>query len=91
MRKLIKVEQRHINRGVREDADSCPVARACNAAKLGYEFSAKGETLDFKRGGDYYLPTTAPRSVQRFIKRFDKLGRKAVKPFNFYLELPEND
>jgi len=102
MRKLIKVTQKHINKGRRAYADSCPIALAVQeqAPKDGFVFhlchnhgayyaidKETGKVLDgmYTKDVKYeYIPSTR---VANFINKFDKLGKKAVKPFNFYLEL----
>jgi hypothetical protein len=99
MRFKITVTQQDINGGKRHGVKTCPVARAINRtftgnvrgnesvyARVGYgscAFSSEGpDSLD-------YLGEAAfPRSVDRFIKTFDaKGGRKAVKPFSFWITI----
>lgn len=86
MRKLIKVTRSCISQGNQENLTSCPIAIAsCNQFNLipgtvrVFEYAICG--LD----GSDEIPL--PRSAQRFIKKFDKYGKKGVKPFNFYIEM----
>lgn len=82
---IIKVTEEHIKRGKRYKGLQCPVALAIKE-QLGYKALVCGVSVDFllpNRMGQ--LSVTVPRSVQRFIKKFDAEGRSAAKPFNFTL------
>lgn len=91
MRKLIKVTQRDINSTKKNyDSDSCPVARAIQRElgdRVCVEHSYYRDAITIEFGG---LELVAPRSVSRFVKKFDNKGKKAVKPINFYLNIEEN-
>ena len=90
MRKLIHVTKEHIA-AARTDAGytsfTCPVARAVEDSGLsgnGTRVTENSIQLNF-----YDLDSriaTAPRSVRRFVARFDQ--GKPVQPFNFYLVVP---
>ena len=91
MKKLIKVTQRDIN-GTKKnyDSDSCPVARAIERElgdRVCVEHSYYRDAITIESSG---FEVTAPRSVSRFVKKFDNKGKKAVKPFNFILNIEEN-
>jgi len=85
MKKLIVVTKTDIRKGIQSSVHNDPIAlavsRALKASKVvvGVEDLAVG---DFPTADTYALP----RSVQRFIRRFDTKGKKAVTPFRFYLD-----
>lgn len=78
----VRVTQADINTGLRESAVSCPVARALARAVEG----------DVSVGPCYVMVNGKERNLSRhaaaWISRFDKHGRRAVKPFTFKLRLP---
>ena len=84
MRKLIRVEQKHINSAT-GGSDNCPVALALKDA--GFE---EVSVLHYyiRLGWSVTLPPS--RSVQRFVRKFDHYGKSAVQPFNFYLNVPDS-
>ena len=93
MRTLMKVTQTDINKGCRAVNFNCPVARAirrqytnCHYCSVYYDATVEILVIDPKTANSKMETYKLPRSVLRFIKRFDKFGKKAVKPFNFYLE-----
>lgn len=82
-RTLISVTQEHIDKGERNMACTCAVALALinhgfdpAVSKTAISIAYRGRIYDIKH----------PRSVNRFIKRFDK--GLAVKPFRFFLNEP---
>lgn len=90
---LIKVEQKHINKGKRGKCRFCPIALALKDRGLTHIF-VDADTVSFirtvKHEGSWYTEIAGcdlPRSARRFIKKFDKEGKNAVKPFNFYLDI----
>jgi hypothetical protein len=78
--KIIKVTDKHIKNGGC-GRDNCPVALAFHDA--GYVPVQVYSFVFTIQGVDLY----PPRSVRRFVKRYDKLGRTSVKPFNFKLDI----
>jgi hypothetical protein len=81
---LIKVTQNDIDNGTRNSARTCPVSLA-----LGRRI--KGQSLVGVSG--LYLPgsnggISIPFKVADFVDRFD--NKELVKPFNFYLDVPEH-
>lgn len=89
MQKIISVKKKHIKNGIRDEVDSCPVALALKDA--GYtEANVLGdagwvrETYDSNR-----VDVAFPRSVQRFVNKFDLKGKNKVRPFNFKLNIQE--
>ena len=86
MRKLIKVRARHIKAGIQNKSTSCPVALAIreqiNAGVVDVFMNEISINQDYGNTADM------PRSVSRFVDKFDKNGKRAVKPFNFYLDVP---
>jgi hypothetical protein len=83
-RKLIKITQKHINKGKRRDFNFCPVAIALVDSGFGFAFVVSGGITVMGHKG-----ISAPRSVNSFLYKFDSKGKKAVKPFNFYLKLED--
>lgn len=97
---IVKVTAKHIKRGRRCSASLCPIALAIKAA--GRENKSRFETVSV--GGDdtrikfkmkarpYEIVEyiELPRSVQRFIERFDDVDYKSkgIKPFTFKLSIP---
>lgn len=80
-RKVINVTQRDIEMGEPEEPFACPVARAVARAfkkKIGY-VGVNGDEFEMRRG---YVK--APKSVETFVNKFDKL--ETVAPFTFTLE-----
>lgn len=76
---IIKVRQKHIDEGVRKTAGSCPVAKALDEqTDCDYNY-VYNHSIKYN-GRNVHMP----RSVQRFVKKFDS-GRP-VKPFNFILK-----
>lgn len=92
---LVHVTQDHIDKGCKGDSDNCPVALALlnagvltpvvYAPSLGPLGGLAG--LWPVAGGTAYLDIAVhmPRSVERFIGRFD--DGKPVKPFTFKLKI----
>lgn len=84
MKQLIKVTQQCIENGEPNSADYCPVALAIRE-QTDYDYvEVYGKIGEV---GDVYYDecnVSFPRSVERFVKRFD--NNKPVKPFNFFLE-----
>jgi len=83
---IVHVKKRHIKFGEPSCSSRCPVALAINVVD-GFNkevlVSPKDKDLrgGIKIGNKHYH---APRSVERFVNRFDK--GKPVKPFNFKLK-----
>lgn len=83
MKKIVEVNKKHIKKGKRDNATSCPVAlalqdvgfRKVSVHSYGIAFK------DFLTHPPSWRYVLAPRSVQRFTKRFDQ-GKK-VEPFSF--------
>ena len=103
MKKLIKVEQKHINNCKSNyDGTSCPIALALKESlgtqdvEVGHSFYEKDTSKILIKGSRI----EGPRSTRRFINKIDN-GRvsdpvqfsafkKQLKPFNFWLELPDD-
>lgn len=88
---LINVTQDHIDRGVKEDCEKCPVALAvfetvpgCVYADVS-DIGIKVHIRDVANGGYGVSTTKAPASVPAFYAAFDS-GRP-VKPFSFELTI----
>ncbi len=84
MRLRIKVTKNDIMRGTREDALSCPIARACK--RLGYAPDVTEEEIEItcKETGRKYLAET-PDVASDFINNFDDSNnlKRVFKPFEF--------
>ena len=77
MSKLIKVQQKHIQKGVVCSHNRCPIALAI-ADTTDIAVSDREVRIGFTR-------IQLSRSAFRFIGRFD--SEKPVKPFNFKLDI----
>jgi len=86
---IVQVKKHHIKFGEPSCSSRCPVALSIVDIDKDYAFgveilvSPKDKDLrgGIKIGDKHYH---APRSVERFVNRFDK--DKPVKPFNFKLK-----
>lgn len=87
MRKLIHVKQEHIDAaGDFYTAKSCPVARAIRDEIDETDIDVTPTRIWV---GDTGI--LQPTRVNAFVRKYDSpRRRKSVKPFNFYLEVPDN-
>lgn len=84
-RTLVKVKKKHIQNGCKLTMDSCPVSLAICDASDDFSFvKTTGSVISVSMREQMNELIDAPRSVTRFVKRFD--AGKPVKPFNFYLK-----
>lgn len=89
MRTKISVKRKHITKGKRENICLCPVALAL--ADAGFRLPrVYGNVITFNPSTAGLITYNresidAPRTVARFVNKFDKGGRDAVSPFNFYI------
>jgi len=81
MSRTFQVTRKHIREGKPNMLKACPIALSLKEA-IGCETPVIAGAEVVRIGGDFY---DLPRSVQRFIKRFD--AGKPVKPFRFRLDL----
>jgi ribosomal protein L31 len=81
---LIEVTQKDINSGCRRNTMRCPVAKAL---KRYVRVPLVGSSHIFFNTENTRQIMDTPRSVMRFIKKFD--ANKPVKPFKFYLRLQD--
>ena len=81
MKIVIDVTQEDINKGIKEDASKCPIARALKRTIKGIkDIEITGDTGSFMlQDQQYQFKST--KTMDRFIEKFDDEGRKAVKPF----------
>ncbi len=89
----ISVEAKDIENGKRRNGESCPIALA-----IGRQLKNKNYFLSISSSGSSYLYSHnpfltvtlfgLPDKAEKFIRKFDKKGRKTVKPISFELELP---
>jgi hypothetical protein len=89
MRSKVCVSDEHIMLGLQYNPHFCPVARAIREqvpGASGVSVTCKSIYMDVGRQWFFRVP---PRSVARFIERFDKDA--SGKPFNFYLEIPDEE
>lgn len=86
MKYLITVTQEDILKGCPRSCFTCPLAWAVERNFPPFTFSAVSETFITPRDGSRDIKL--PRSAQRFIRRFDR--RLPVKPFRFYIEVPND-
>ncbi len=87
MKKLIRVTQEDIRKGNRESKTNCPVAIAISRVFPRMHPLLVGSTMGILGVFTGIKFIDLPRSAVRFIKKFDSC--KAVKPFNFYLDIPD--
>lgn len=93
MRKKISVTQKDIDMGVQESCTNCPAAIACKREGLS-DVRVFGDVVSYSNGKDYFHgefkcnDAKVPRSLLRFIKRFD--AGKPVRQFSFFLDIDEN-
>lgn len=83
----ITVTRADINKGLRYSVLYCPIAAAVRRSLRGQWLVHNYclcNTLTGKR-------LVLPQSAQTFIDDFDRLGTKAVKPFQFAVDLPASD
>ena len=83
---LIKVEQKHINLGLRGNCGNCPIAQAIKEQhKTTYvSVGSRDASILLNKVMQHF---TLPRVATRFINKFDM--EYNCKPFNFYLK-PKN-
>lgn len=88
-KRLIRVTQEDIDspRIPGERCTTCPVARAMTRA-LGYGVHVQGRWFLPKPNPSNLPMTLLPKRVTTWIENYD--GRAAVKPFIFYLEVPND-
>lgn len=87
MLKKISVTKKHISKGKPESCARCPVALALKEQAFNNDYDTVdvgGESI-WAKAGSAYSVRKLPRSVVRFINRFDQ--KKKVKPFNFMLDV----
>lgn len=83
MKLKLKVTNRDIKEGNAGTTDSCPVALA--ALRAGFEEpSVSDNKIELKTPAGSTLRIRTPRSVAKFIERFDE--DKSVRPGTFTLE-----
>lgn len=77
----IHVSQKNINKGRRNHADTCPIAQAITT-QTGHEAHVWPDYISVltPQGTVRYMTSDRAR---RFISKFDRQGKKAVKPQNF--------
>ncbi len=87
MRKLIHVKQEHIDAaGDSYDMRTCPVARAIRD-----EIDETNIKVTITRIWVRNMTVLHSTRVNAFVRKYDNPSkRKSVKPFNFYLEVPDN-
>ena len=85
----VSVTQDHIDQGVTEDMDCCPVAYALRAAGC-TNVLVGTMTIDLSLGGEVF-EIYSPDSVSEFVSEFDMGGKEYVAPFDFELELPDSE
>jgi len=76
----ISVKQKHIDKGVRESSEFCPIALACKDGGINVPIVNRMISGYFV---NRYICVDVPQKACYFIAAFDK-GRK-VEPFSFEL------
>ena len=83
MKYTINVTQEDIKLGVPTDECKCPIALACRRA-IGMPVRVDAYAITVSG-----VTCCLPNEVDSFIQAFDTVGRRAVEPFSFEIELPE--
>lgn len=80
----VQVTAEHIAKGVQEDCDRCPGALAIA------QFVRPGISVEIPSGCILIgrIVMARPRELSKFIHTFDRLGRFAVSPITFPLDIP---
>lgn len=90
-RVLIRVTEKHIAENSHL-SNSCPVALAI-IEKIGSEVSVVPYNVIFfgfpRPYGEGSFTSVFSIRATRWIRQFDKKRKKSLKPFNFYLQVPE--
>lgn len=80
----VRVTQKDIACGKKDNAASCPLAKAVRR-RLGVRSAEiDGFSADINTGA---VTLPLPKRAVRFVNRFDWYGRESVKPFSFALKL----
>lgn len=81
----VEVTQKHINAGMRCNQHYCPIARSLK--ELGFNGVRVRGNIHVNMGKDQkiFQIFQMSRSASRFMSHFDRDGRKAVKPFRFFM------
>ncbi len=91
MKKLIRVTQEDIRKGKAGTYQGCPVALAVSRVLPFYSCSITPFKALFQINSpevsSQWVIAELPKSAARFVERFD--AGKPVKPFNFYLDIPD--
>lgn len=82
---VVEVTQEDIEKGDRQNESSCPVARAVR--RTGFPDAQVGAISWKPTLTETYHANPLPKSVRRFIERFDH--GKPVSPARFRLAVPE--
>lgn len=86
MRRTIAVTASDIRYGRRESSISCPVALAIKRELDPSDINVDDTDLSLTIG-ELSGRADLPAKVCKFIAAFDKIGRKAVRPMTFRLEV----
>lgn len=76
----LSIKERHIRKGERKKASSCPIALAMLEARPKAWVGVLGTFIDLGMKSKTYL-VRLPRKAENFILDFD--GGRVVKPFSF--------
>lgn len=87
MKIKVRVTQDHIDRGVANDPNRCPVALALEDATVHHDrgYSSVGGNIYVKPGHGKTLKAATPERAMLFIQDFD--AGKSVSPLSFTLTL----
>lgn len=83
MRLKLSLKQKHIDRGVYFSHNKCPIALVIREAFPGSVVYVMPDHCWLNCGKSIHFP----RSVRRFITKFDIWGRVHCKPFNFVIHV----
>ncbi len=91
----LTITQKHINHGIRHSPCECPIALAlCDQLDVdvsnGERVSVDDDAVEVYDADNRLIREyQATKKLARFVKRFDKVGKSAVKPTTFQLKRVE--
>jgi hypothetical protein len=86
MKVRIRVTEKHIDAGKPRKCNTCPIALAITDQTKATDVNVGVDNVLISAGGSY-AKVELPEKAENFIADFDE--EKAVKPFSFALDLPE--
>lgn len=82
---LVSVTKQDIQQGIRNSAESCPIAHAVKRA-TGLQASVNGTRVKTMKNGATVKRVPSSTQIATFVRRFDRDGAANVAPFEFWLD-----